>query len=66
MGKFLVGLLAVCAALGLIVHFVGARSMSTTALNVPGTEHTPAFGLTWTLVCGGVLAFGVWRILKGK
>lgn len=66
MWKFIVGLLATLAALGILVKFVGSQSMSTTALNVPGTEHTPGFGLTWTLVCGGVLAFGVWRILKGK
>ena len=66
MGKFLVGLLAVCAAFALLVHFVGSSRMGTTALNVPGTDHTPSFGLTWGLVCGGVIAFGVWRILKGK
>lgn len=66
MGKFIVGLLAVCAAFGLIVHFVGQQSMAHTAVNVPGTEHTPAFGITWGLACGGVLAICVWRILKGK
>lgn len=66
MGKFFVGLLAVGAALGIIVHLVGAHRMTTTALSVPATEHTSAFPITWTLVCGGVLAFGVWRILKGK
>jgi len=66
MGKFIVGLLAVCAAFGLIVHFVGQQSMGNTAVTVPGTMHTPGFGLTWGLVCAGALAIACWRIMKGK
>ena len=66
MGKLIVAFLATCAALAVVIHFVGANRLASTAVTVPGTEHTPTFGITWTLVCGGVIAFAIWRIVKGK
>jgi hypothetical protein len=66
MGKFLLIALATLAALGILVHLVGAGHMGTTALTVPGTEHTPGFGLTWTVVAAGVCGLLFWRIAKGK
>lgn len=65
MGKFIVGALAVLAALGIIIHLSG-NNLGATALTVPSTPHTPGFGLSWCFIIGGVLTFGVWRILKGK
>ncbi len=66
MGKVLVAILATMAALALVVYFVGASRMTQTAFNVPGTEHTHPFSVTWTLVCGGLIGFAIWRIVKGK
>lgn len=66
MGKVLVILLATFACLAILVHFVGGQTMGSTALNVPGTAHTPAFGLTWTIVLGACIGYGVYRIVKGK
>ncbi len=66
MGKFLVAVLATVAAVWMVVYFVGASRMTQVAVDVPGTHHTPAFGITWTLLVGGVLGFFIWRIVKGK
>ena len=65
MGKFIVILLATCAAVGILVHLFG-HHMATTAVVVPGTEHTPSFALTWTVI--GALAVGgvFYKIVKGK
>lgn len=65
MGKFIVIILATCAALGILVHLFG-QHMSSTAVVVPGTEHTPSFALTWTII--GALAVGgvFYKIVKGK
>jgi hypothetical protein len=57
MGKWLVVILATCAALGILVHLFGASHMSATAVTVPGTEHTPTFGITWTMFL---------KLVKGK
>lgn len=64
MGKFIVGILACMAALGIIVHFFGTQKLGITAFNVPATEHTSTFGVSWYFVCGGLIALGVWRALK--
>lgn len=66
MGKFLVAILATLAAVWLVVYFVGVSKMASTAVDVPGTSHTPAFGVTWTLLVAGVLGLLVWRTVKGK
>ena len=66
MGKFLVGLLATCAAMVVLTHVVGAGRLASTAVNVPPTAHTGGFPVSWTLVCGGVIVFGIRRTLKGK
>ena len=66
MGKVIVILLALAAVMGILFHFVGAGHMGTTAVVVPGTEHTPTFPITWTLVCGGLAGVFIWRIVKGK
>lgn len=60
MGKLFVTLLATCAALGLMVAFFGAPRLTSTAFNV-GT-----FNVSWFLVCGGLVGYGIWRIVKGK
>ena len=58
MGKFIVIILATCAALGILVHFLGQGTMGGTALAVPATQHTPTFAISWFiiggLVCGGL------------
>ena len=66
MGKFIVGILACMAALGIAVYFLGAHRLGITAFNVPATEHTSTFAVSWYFVLGGCIAFGIWRILKGK
>lgn len=66
MGKALVIILATCAALGVLVHFLGGARMASTAVTVPGTEHTPAFGITWTIM-GALIIGGVfYKLVKGK
>ncbi len=65
MGKWLVILLATACALGILVHFLGHHSLSTTALQVPGTEHTPTFGVTW-FVIGGLIFGGLFYKLVKK
>lgn len=65
MGKILVIILATCAALAVCVHLFGAR-MGSTALTVPGTEHTPAFGLTWTIIGALVIGGVFYKVVKGK
>lgn len=60
MGKILVVILATCAALGILAAFFGVPKLSSTAFNV-GT-----FGVSWFMVCGGVLGYGIYRIVKGK
>ncbi len=60
MGKIIVVLLATLAALSLLAIFFGASRLSGTAFNV-GT-----FNVSWWLVCGGVLGYGIYRIVKGK
>ena len=55
MGKWLVIILATCAALGILVHLVGHHNMGATALQVPSTEHTPTFAITWFVVGGLVI-----------
>ncbi len=66
MGKIIVALLATMAAVWLLVCFVGANKMASTALDVPATSHTHAFPITWTLVAVGVCGLLVWRAVKGK
>ncbi len=66
MGKFLVAVLATLAAVWMVVYFVGPARMTGTAFSVPATEHTHSFGITWTLLVGGVLGFFIWRTVKGK
>ena len=66
MGKVLVVVLATCAALALCVHLFGGARMATTALTVPGTEHTPAFGITWTIIGALVIGGLFYKIAKGK
>lgn len=66
MGKLIVGLLATLAAVWLVVCFVGVNKMTSTAYNVPATEHTHSFPITYTLVAFGVCGLVVWRVLKGK
>ena len=64
MGKILVIVLATCAALGILVHFLGHHSLASTALQVPGTEHTPTFAITWFVV-GGLLLGGLfYKLIK--
>lgn len=64
MGKALVIILATCAALGILVHFLGHHSLATTAVTVPGTEHTPAFAVTW-FVIGGLIFGGLfYKLIK--
>lgn len=66
MGKVLVIILATCAALGILVHFFGSASMASTAMTVPGTQHTPSFGLSWFII-GGLVVGGVfYKLVKGK
>jgi hypothetical protein len=65
MGKAFVIILATCAALGILVHFLGAGAMASTAVTVPGTEHTPAIGLTWTIL-GALIIGGVFYKLVKK
>jgi len=66
MGKVIVIILATCAALGILVHFLGHATMGSTAVTVPNTEHTPAFGLTW-FVIGGLFIGGLfYKLVKGK
>lgn len=61
MGKLLVGFLATCAVLWIVYQFVGSK-MTEVAF------HMPRFGLpvSWTWVAGGVVGYGVYRIMKGK
>jgi hypothetical protein len=66
MGKVLVIILATCAALAVCVHFVGGSRMASTALSVPGTEHTPAFGITWTVIGALVIGGIFYKLVKGK
>ena len=66
MGKLFVALLATLAALAILVHFMGQSRMGSTAFSVPGSEHTSPFSVPWVLVCGGLIGFAVWRIVKGK
>jgi hypothetical protein len=65
MGKILVIILATCACLWLAFMLVGTR-LTNTAFNVPGTEHTPAFGVTWTIILGAGVGYVIYRIVKGK
>lgn len=66
MGKVIVALLATLAAVWILVCFVGPAKMSSTALDVPATQHTHSFPITWTLVAVGVCGLLVWRAVKGK
>jgi hypothetical protein len=66
MGKVLVIILATCAALAVCVHLAGAGRMGSTALSVPGTEHTPAFGITWTVIGALVIGGIFYKLVKGK
>jgi hypothetical protein len=61
MGKVLVIILATMAALWLVFLMVGP-AMSETAF------HVPHFGsaVSWMMVVGGVIAFGCYKIVKGK
>jgi hypothetical protein len=66
MGKVLVIILATCAALGIMVHLFGGARLASTALTIPGTDHTPTFGITWT-VLGALLIGGIfYKLVKGK
>ena len=66
MGKVIVAVLATLAALTLVVYFVGASRMTGTALDVPATEHTHSFAITWTMVACAGLGLVIWRVVKGK
>lgn len=66
MGKWLVIILATCAALGILVHLFGASHMAATAVNVPGTSHTPSFGITWTIMGALVVGGLFYKLVKGK
>jgi hypothetical protein len=66
MGKLLVIVLATCAALWAVGHFVGWHRLASVAFTVPGTEHTPTFGITWTMMVGACVGYGVYRIVKSK
>lgn len=66
MGKVLVIILATCAALAVCVHFVGASRMASTAVSVPPTDHTPAFGITWTILGALVIGGVFYKLVKGK
>ena len=63
MGKWLVIILATCAALGILVHFVGS-GMGATALQVPSTQHTPTFAITWFVIGGVVLGGLFYKLIK--
>jgi hypothetical protein len=45
-----------------MVFYMVGPSLTTTAF------HVPHFGVpvSWTLVCGGVIGYAIWRIVKGK
>ena len=64
MGKALVIILATCAALGILVHFMGQGTMGGTALAVPATQHTPTFAITWFVVGGLVLGGLFYKLVK--
>jgi hypothetical protein len=64
MGKWLVIILATVCALGILTHFMGHHSLASTAVTVPGTEHTPAFGLTWFVIGGLVLGGLFYKLIK--
>ena len=64
MGKWLVIFLAAAAALGVLAHLVGRHNLATTALQVPGTEHTPTFAITWFVVGGLVLSGLFYKLVK--
>lgn len=66
MGKILVIILATCMALGLLVHFLGANSMGSTAFHFPGTDHTSGFAVTWFVVGGLVIGGLFYKLVKGK
>ncbi len=66
MGKIIVVILATCAALGICAYFLGAHRLAGTAFNVPATEHTGAFGVSWFLVLGACVGFGIYKVVKGK
>lgn len=63
MGKWIVIGLAVCAAMALVYRLAG-HSLGNTALNVPGSEHTPTFGISWAFIVGGVLCFAFYKMVK--
>jgi hypothetical protein len=61
MGKLIVIFLATCAALWAVYFMVGAKLTET-------AFHVPHFGtaVSWTVVCGGLIGFGIYRIVSGK
>jgi hypothetical protein len=66
MGKVIVAILATLAALSIAVYLVGANRMASTAYQVPGTEHTPTFGITWTIIGALVIGGLIFKVVKGK
>lgn len=66
MGKALVVVLATLAALAFVVYFVGASRVGSVAVDVPSTTHSPAFGVTWTVILLGGFGLMFWKIVKGK
>ena len=64
MGKWIVIILATCAALGMLVHFVGGAAMGGTALQVPATQHTPTFAITWFIIGGLVVSGLFYKLVK--
>lgn len=66
MGKIIVVILATLAALGILAFFLGYHRLALTAFNVPATQHTPPFGVTWIIVLGSVVGYGIYRVVKGK
>ena len=66
MGKILVIILATLAALSLCVFLFGGARMAGTAFTVPGSEHTPAFGVTWTIIGALVIGGLFYKVVKGK
>lgn len=66
MKKAIITILATMAACWLLVTFVGAARMTSTAVTVPATEHTHSFPITYTVVAALVVGFVFWRWAKNK
>lgn len=63
MGKAIIGIIATLAICWVLFLYVGQR-MTTAAVNVPATEHTSAFPITWMLLAFVGVGIVVWRVVK--